>query len=118
MPDFFSSFNQGGSSTSREVRNSDKIPTGMLMKKIQCQLKLSVIHPPSVGPTAGATTTAMPYSEKAMPRRSMEKVSARMACSEGCKPPPPAPCNTRQMMSIVRLVEIPHRKEEIVNSEI
>ena len=51
----------------RDVRNSDKSPTGRLMKKIQCQLKLSVIHPPRVGPTAGATTTAMPYSANAMP---------------------------------------------------
>ena len=30
------------------------------MKKIQRQLKLSVIHPPSVGPIAGAMTTAIP----------------------------------------------------------
>ena len=32
----------------------------MLMKKIQPQLKLSVIQPPSVGPITGATTTPMP----------------------------------------------------------
>ena len=32
---------------------------GTLMKKIQRQLKLSVIHPPSVGPMAGAHTTAV-----------------------------------------------------------
>ena len=36
------------------------MPTGTLMKKIQCQEKLSVIHPPSVGPTVGATITATP----------------------------------------------------------
>ena len=53
-------FSQGGSSTRRLVRNSESRPTGRLMKKIQCQLKLSVIQPPSVGPMAGATTTAMP----------------------------------------------------------
>ena len=35
-------------------------PTGTLMKKTQRQAKLSVIQPPSVGPIAGATTTAMP----------------------------------------------------------
>ncbi len=42
------------------VKNSERIPTGMLMKKIQRQLKLSVIQPPSVGPMAGAVTTATP----------------------------------------------------------
>ena len=31
-----------------------------------------------------------------MPRFSTEKVSARMACSEGCSPPPPAPCRIRE----------------------
>ena len=44
----------------RLVRKSESMPIGTLMKKIQCQLKLSVIQPPSVGPIAGATTTAMP----------------------------------------------------------
>ena len=36
------------------------IATGTLMKKIQRQSKLSVIQPPSVGPIAGAKTTAIP----------------------------------------------------------
>ena len=34
-------------------------PTGILMKKIQCQEELSVIQPPRVGPSAGARTIAM-----------------------------------------------------------
>ena len=42
------------------VSSSDTIATGTLMKKIQRQSKLSVIYPPSVGPIAGASTTAMP----------------------------------------------------------
>jgi hypothetical protein len=86
------------------------------MKKIQCQLKLSVIQPPSVGPMAGATTTAMPYMEKAIPRLETGKVSARMACSEGCRPPPPHPCKMRATISIGRLVESPQNSEQMVNS--
>ena len=39
---------------------SETMPTGMLMKKIQRQVKWSVMKPPSVGPIAGASTTAMP----------------------------------------------------------
>ncbi len=91
------------------------MPTGMLMKKIQRQVKLSVIHPPRVGPMAGAVTTAMPYTAKAMPRLAGANVSARMACSLGCKPPPPAPCSTRQMMSVARLGASPQKKELMVN---
>ena len=49
------------------------MPTGRLIKKIQCQLKLSVIQPPSVGPIAGAATTAMPYKAKACPRCSVRE---------------------------------------------
>jgi hypothetical protein len=98
------------------VRNSEMMPTGMLMKKIQRQLKLSVIHPPSVGPMAGANTTAIPYTANAMPRFLGSKVSARIACSLGCNPPPPAPCKMRKIISMVRLGAMPQRNELIVNS--
>ena len=50
----------GGSSTSRVTRMKARIPTGMLMKKIQRQEKLSVIQPPSVGPMEGASTVTSP----------------------------------------------------------
>ena len=51
---------QGGSSTRRLTRMKARMPTGMLMKKIQRQEKLSVIHPPSVGPMEGARTATRP----------------------------------------------------------
>ena len=38
----------------------DRIPTGMLMKKIQRQVKLLVIYFLRVGLIAGVVTTAMP----------------------------------------------------------
>ena len=38
------------------------------MRKHQCHETLSLSQPPSVGPTTGATTTAMPYSAKPCPR--------------------------------------------------
>jgi hypothetical protein len=37
-----------------------RMPTGMLMKKIQRQEKLSVIQPPRVGPMEGASTATRP----------------------------------------------------------
>ena len=42
-----------GSSTSQCTSASEAMPIGTLMKKIQCQEKLSVIQPPTVGPTVG-----------------------------------------------------------------
>jgi hypothetical protein len=51
--------NSGGSNTSRLVKIRETIPIGMLIKKIQRQLQLSVIQPPSGGPIAGAVTMAM-----------------------------------------------------------
>src|SRR5208283_598629 len=94
----------GGSWISRDVSRIDRMPTGILIKKIQRQLKLSVIHPPRVGPIAGAVTTAMP-------RLAGGKVSARIACSLGCNPPPPAPCRMRQMIRVARFGASPHRNE-------
>ena len=44
--------------TMAAVSNSETMPTGRLMKKHHRQEKLSVIHPPSVGPMAGAATMA------------------------------------------------------------
>src|SRR5260370_8088587 len=90
------------------------IPTGTLMKKIQRQEKLSVIQPPSHGPMVGATTTAIPYTAKAMPRFSSENVSFKIACSLGCKPPPPTPCKIRKNTSTPRLGAKPHKTNPTV----
>ncbi len=49
-----------GSPTKVPTRNSDRMPTGTLIRKIQCQPTWSVIQPPSVGPSTGPTTTTMP----------------------------------------------------------
>ena len=45
-----------------------------------------------------------------------QNVSARIACSLGCKPPPPTPCNTRKTISIERFGASPQRNELIVKS--
>src|ERR1700690_4283406 len=81
-----SRLNSGGSETMRLVRMSEMMPMGILMKKTQRQEKLSVIHPPSGGPIAGAVTIAMLYSAKAAARLSAGNVSTRMACSTGANP--------------------------------
>ena len=45
---------------------------------------------------AGAVTAVKPYSEKAMARCCGVKLSAKMLCSVGARPPPPIPCSTRK----------------------
>ena len=42
-------------------------PTGMLMKKIQGQLMLSVIQPPNKGPNTGATKVVIDHMAMANP---------------------------------------------------
>jgi len=59
-------------------------------------------------------TTAMPYSAKAMLRFSGGKVSARMDCSLGCKPPPAAPCTTRKKTSMPSVGASPQSSEAMV----
>jgi hypothetical protein len=66
-------------------------PTGPLSMKHQRQEKLSASQPPSVGPTTGATTTAMPNSAKACPRFCGGKESARTDWAAGTMPPPAKP---------------------------
>ena len=53
------------------------MPTGTLIRNTQRQFQLSVIQPPTVGPIAGANTTARPYIANAWPRRSGGNASAR-----------------------------------------
>ena len=58
-----------------------------------------MMNPPSVGPRVGATMTATPYRAKAWPRCSGAKLSARIDCSLGARPPPPIPCRIRNVIS-------------------
>ena len=57
-----------------------------------------------------------PYSEKASPRFSGAKLSPRIDCAIGCKPPPNAPCMTRNRRRNPRLGAIPQRKELTVKN--
>src|SRR5579862_2010861 len=50
----------------------------------------------------------------AIPCFSRGKLSTRMACELGCIPPPPAPCSTRQITSVLSEGASPQRRELIV----
>jgi len=78
---------------------------------------LSVIHPPRIGPTIGATITPTPKSAMAMPCSFTGKVSSKIACDKGCMPPPPKPCKTRKNIKLERFQALPQKKELMVKSE-
>src|SRR5579872_1660948 len=50
-----------------------------------------------------------------MPRFCGGKLSARMACAIGCRPPPPAPCITRKRIRTLSVGAMPQSSELIVN---
>ena len=91
------------------------MPTGRLIRKHQCHEYESVSQPPSVGPTAGAVTTVSPYNAKACARFSTGKVSAKIDCSVGARPPPPMPCSTRAMSIIDSDEDTAHSSDAAVN---
>ena len=113
-----SSFITRGSQTSNWTRMNESAPIGTLIRKIQCQLMLSVITPPSVGPNTGPQTTTKAKAANAMPRCCGGKVSASIDCSTGASPPPPMPWNTRARISMVRFGAIPQSSDEIANNAI
>ena len=78
----------------KEIQKKEKppiIPIGTFTKKIQCQLKLSVINPPMVGPNVGPMMIPMPKMAFAIPIFSGGKAPMIMVCALESKPPPPNP---------------------------
>src|SRR5215469_13701322 len=94
------------------------VPTGKLMKKHQCQFQLSVIQPPSTGPSAGPTMTPIAKMPWAFPCSRNVYVSRRIACDVEIKPPPPKPWMMRQKTSCPKLPERPHINDAIVKMTI
>ena len=73
-----------------------------------------MIHPPSVGPSAGPTMTPMPKIAVDVPRSFSGKTSNRIACAVEMSAPPPMPWMTRQKTSASRLRALPQKKEATV----
>ena len=56
----------------------DRMPIGILIKKIQCHDQLSVIQPPMSGPMMGPNIVPMPKIAMAVPCCAGGKVSSKM----------------------------------------
>src|SRR5512138_683589 len=83
------------------MRSRETAPMGTLMKKIQCQDQLSVIHPPSSGPMMGPNMTPTPKIDMASPCWAGGKVSSRMDWEIGCSAPPAMPWKTRNTVTVM-----------------
>ena len=104
----------GGSTTTKSAITVERTPTGMLMKKTQCQLSASVIHPPRTGPMIGPKLTPIPKMAIAIPYWLGGNDSRRMAWDKGGMAPPERPWRILNTMRLSMFHEAPHRKELIV----
>ena len=91
------------------------MPIGRLMKKHQCQLELSVIQPPSVGPSVGATMMPSRKIAWTIPCSSRGKIWRSVACAVESSAAPPAPWSSRQSTSSPSVVAVPHSNEATMN---
>ena len=74
-------------------------PGPRLIRKSQCQEKVWVIQPPTIGPTVGAKTATTPAMVVAIPCRRSGNSRKTAAKTAGIRVPPEKPWITRQMIS-------------------
>ena len=91
-------------------------PIGTLTKKIQRQLALSRINPPSAGPKIGASMAGTATTLITRPMRRGPAAWAIIIWPIGNVSPPPMPWSTRKKISSVDDVARPHSAEPRVNS--
>ena len=83
----------------RSARMIPTMPNGMLMRKIQCQLAISISTPPSTGPNAEDTSATTAISASPKPRCCGGNTRIVIANPSGARMPAPAPCSTRKTIS-------------------
>ena len=91
-------------------------PIGRLTKKIQRQLALSTIRPPSDGPRIGASIAGTATMLITLPIRFGPAASAIMSWPIGRIMPPPTPWITRKTTSSVVELASPHSADPAVKS--
>jgi hypothetical protein len=71
---------------------------------------LSVIQPPSKGPTTGATKVVIPQRAKAVPALAAGKLESNKVCDIGIIGPATKPCITRNNTNISKDEAKPHNQ--------
>ena len=88
----------------------------MLIRKIQCQLAISISTPPSTGPSADDTSATTAISASPRPRCSGGNTSTVIANPSGARMPAPMPWITRKTISHSTDQAAAQRPEPIVNT--
>ena len=88
----------------------------MLIRKIQCQLAISISTPPSTGPSADDTSATTAIRASPRPRCSGGNTSTVIAKPSGARMPAPTPWITRKNISHSTDQAAAQRPEPIVNT--
>ena len=80
-----------------------KTPGATLIRNSQCQDQVSVIHPPTTGPTVGASTATISASVVASGCRRSGNSKNTAEKTAGISAPPAKPCSTRNEISVEKL---------------
>ena len=91
-------------------------PIGALTKKIQRQLALSRMRPPSAGPRIGASIAGTATTLITRPIRRGPAAAAIIIWPTGRISPPPTPWTTRNTISMVAELATPQSTDPSVNS--
>ena len=83
----------------RRASTIPRMPNGMLMRKIQCQLAISTSTPPSTGPIADETSATTAINASPRPRSWGGNTRTVMAKPSGARMPAPTPWTTRKAIS-------------------
>ncbi len=94
------------------------IPIGRLMKNAQCQPNVSVMKPPSSGPTTDDSPNAAPKIPWYFPRSAGANRSATTANALVNSPADPAPWIARNAISCVAVRDTPHDSDPPRNTPI
>src|SRR4051812_34609242 len=90
-------------------------PGNRLARNSQCQEKVWVRYPPSVGPSVGAMVATRPISTERKFRRSGGNTMKEVAKTVGIIAPPRKPCSARKMIIELMSQASAHIAEVTVN---
>ncbi len=85
--------------------------SGILIRKIQCQLNVSLNSPPMVGPIAGPSIVVIDASSIALGRCSIGKMRSSSVCASGITKPPHRPWPMRHATIISSVNDDPQSSE-------
>ena len=95
----------------RQMTTRTTAPMGTLTRKIQCHPQVSVMIPPSAGPTSVETPKTAPKKPWYLPRSDGAKMSPITANATGNNAPAPRPWMPRNRMNCHISPEMLHRIE-------